>query len=240
MTNRLLRNVAAVLVPFVLVAAACGDDGGDGAGSLAGSSGTAAAASTTVAPRAGGELKFAAFSEIAGLDPLVALGHGTSGGIQMAAVYDTLMRYDTVKREYVNHMTASVTPNADSTEWTIKVKPGIKFTDGTDFDAEAVKFGLNRHRSGMVGAPPCAELIGCPVNSRSSNAYMQLISDIVTTDKLTLTVKLKESWASFQYALANDAGNIPSPTALKKCDGRKQPKDCSFNLSPVGAGPFMV
>ena len=33
---------------------------------------------------------------------------------------------------------------------------------------------------------------------------------------------------------------IPSPTALKKCDGTKNPNTCDYNLKPVGAGPFTV
>jgi peptide/nickel transport system substrate-binding protein len=33
---------------------------------------------------------------------------------------------------------------------------------------------------------------------------------------------------------------IPSPTALKKCDGTKPPRECSFNLNAIGAGPFML
>jgi peptide/nickel transport system substrate-binding protein len=33
---------------------------------------------------------------------------------------------------------------------------------------------------------------------------------------------------------------IPSPTALKKCDGAKNANTCEFNLKPVGAGPFVI
>src|SRR5258708_20493828 len=33
---------------------------------------------------------------------------------------------------------------------------------------------------------------------------------------------------------------VPSPTALKQCDATKAPRECAFNLKPVGAGPFVV
>ena len=66
----------------------------------------------------GGTLTFAAYSQIAGLDPLVALGSGTSGAIQMAAVYDTLVRYDIETKKYTPRLAESFTANADSTEWT--------------------------------------------------------------------------------------------------------------------------
>jgi peptide/nickel transport system substrate-binding protein len=161
----------------------------------------------------------------------------------MAAVYDTIMRYDPDKKIYTPQTAESVTPNAESTEWTVKIRPNIKFTDGTDYDAAAVAFGLNRHRSGQAGGPTaanCAEYIACPRSIQSSGVYMALVKDIQVVDKLTLKVILTEPWTSFQYALATEPGLIPSPTALKKCDGTKNPNQCDFNLKPVGAGPFIV
>jgi peptide/nickel transport system substrate-binding protein len=241
MAGRISRwgSAAAMLVVLALGAAACGDDKGGGGSSTA----TTAAATTTRAPQTGGTLTFGAYSQIPGLDPMVALGSGTSGGIQMAAVYDTIMRYDPDKKQYVANMAESLTSNADSTEWTLKLKSGIKFTDGTDFNAEAVRFSLQRHRTGITGGVPaanCAEYIACPRSSRSSGAYMTLVKDITVVDPLTLKVTLSSPWATFPYALAAEPGMVPSPTALRKCDGTKNPNTCDFNLKPVGAGPFMI
>ena len=126
---------------------------------------TAAGPTTTLPPQTGGTLRFGAYQHIAGLDPLVSLGSGTSGGIQTAAIYDTIMRYDVATKTYTPQTAESVVANADSTEWTIKIRSGIKFTDGTDYDAAAVQFGLNRHRSGVPGGPTaanCAEYVACP------------------------------------------------------------------------------
>ena len=226
-----------------LVVAACGDSEETSDNSTAPATSVAAGPTTTVPPQTGGTLRFGAYQDIAGLDPLVSLGSGTSGGIQTAAVYDTIMRYDVATKQYTPQTAETVTPNADSTEWTIKIRAGIKFTDGTDYDAAAVQFGLNRHRSGTAGGPTttnCAEYIACPRNNLSSSVYMSLIKDIQVVDKLTLKVTLNESWTSFPYALAAEPSMIPSPTALKKCDGTKNPNTCEFNLKPVGAGPFMV
>jgi peptide/nickel transport system substrate-binding protein len=161
----------------------------------------------------------------------------------MGAVYDTLLRYDVDSKQYVPEMAQSVTGNTDSTVWTVKLKPGIKFSDGTDYNADAVLFGLQRHRSGLPGGPTaadCAQYIACPQNTRSSGAYMSLVKDIQVVDPLTLTITLSVPWASFPYALASEPGMIPSPTALKKCDGTKNPNTCAFNTKPVGAGPFVV
>ncbi|MEO8693566.1 MAG: ABC transporter substrate-binding protein [Acidimicrobiales bacterium] len=241
-SSRWVRGVAAVAA-LAFVAAACGDSGeaSGGTTTVGGSSNTAAATTTTLQPQSGGTLTFAAYSQIAGLDPLVGLGSGTSGAIQMSAVYDTLARYDADTKKYTPSLADSFTANADSTEWTIKIHPGVKFTDGTEYNAEAVRFGLNRHRVGnSIPVAQCADYIACPTNSRSSSAYMGLIKDIVATDNLTLKVTLSETWTSFPYALASEPGMIPSPTAVKKCDPAKNPNTCDFNLKSVGAGPFMV
>ncbi len=176
----------AVLSALAVTAAACGDDNNSGA-----SGDTTPESTTTQAPQKGGVLTFAAYSEIFGLDPLVALGSGTSGGIQMAAVMDTIMRYDHQKKEYLPQTAESVSANADSTEWTIKLRAGIKFSDGTDYDAEAVKFNINRHRVGYgIPVSECATYIACPRNPRATGSQVALIKDVVVVDKVTLKVAL--------------------------------------------------
>ena len=240
-SSRWVRGVA-VVAALAFVAAACGDSGSDDEGTPGPSTTAAGAATTTtLQPVSGGTLTFGAYSQIAGLDPLVGLGSGTSGAIQMATVYDTLARYDADTKKYTPSLADSFTANADSTEWTVKIHPGVKFTDGTEFNAEAVRFGLNRHRVGnSIPVAQCADYVACPTNARSSSAYMGLVKDIVATDNLTLKITLNETWTSFPYALASEPGMIPSPTAVKKCDPTKNPNTCDFNLKAVGAGPFMV
>jgi peptide/nickel transport system substrate-binding protein len=238
------RVSAAIVLTMALAAAGCGDDGGSGGeGDADADTTTSAVSSTTLTPQDGGIMSFVEFSEPASLDPIVTTGNGTTGATEMAAVYDTLLRYDPDTGKYEPRTAASVTSTDDSLEWTVKLKPNIKFSDGTDYDADAVVFGLNRHRSGLPGAPACADIVACPRNSTSSGVYMELIKDITVMDKLTFKVTLKEPWAAFQFALSDEPGMIPSPTALKKTcvEPTKPIRDCSaFGLKPVGAGPFVV
>ncbi|HEV8296690.1 MAG TPA: ABC transporter substrate-binding protein [Acidimicrobiales bacterium] len=230
-----------VLLAAALVAAACGDD--DGSAPASSGSGSTGGSTTTLAPQTGGVLAFGEFSEPVGLDPIVSTGHGTTGAIEMAAVYDTIVRYNHTTKKYENRTADTVTPNADFTEWVVKIRPGIKFSDGTDYDAAAVVFGMQRHRSGVEGGPTaanCAEFIACPRNTTVSNAIMPWVKTVIATDALTVKFTLTEPWAGFPYLLATEPGMIPSPTALKKCDGTKPPRECAFSLKPVGAGPFTV
>ena len=224
-----------------LVVAACGDSGSE---STSSSSSTTVGANTSVAttlqPRIGGTLVFAQFSEPPGLDPTLGSGTGATGSTEMVAVYDTIMRYDSATGKYEARTAESVTSNADFTEWTIKLRPGIKFSDGTDYDADAVVFSMNRHRAGLPGAPPCAQFYACPRNAASTNLYMAFVKDLTAVDKLTVKATLSEPWSAFPYALADEAGMIVSPTAMKKCDPAINKAQCEFNLKPVGAGPFIV
>jgi peptide/nickel transport system substrate-binding protein len=118
-------------------------------------------------------------------------------------------------------------PNADNSEWTLKLHAGIKFTDGTDYDADAVIFGMKRHS--MFG-------------SRAAGLLAN-IKDYAVVDKLTVKFTLTAPWANFPYVLAYTPGLIPSPTAVKAACGPNQdtlPRACAFNSKPVGAGPYRV
>jgi peptide/nickel transport system substrate-binding protein len=257
------RKVSALVIGAAigLIAAACGGDNssssntttassaaattsGGGAATTsattAGSTTTAAATTTTATPQPGGTITYGEFIQPVGLDPIVSTGHITTGALEMGAVYDTILRLNHTTGKYENVTAESLTNNADFTVWTLKLKPGIKFTDGTDYNADAVVFGMNRHRSGLPGAPPCQEIIACPGNPTSSTAYMQFFKDIKALDPLTVEFDLSESWSGFPYALASEPSMIPSPTALKQCDPTKSPRTCAFSTAPVGAGAFMV
>src|SRR5438128_2550878 len=133
-----LRRLAASVFVAMALAAACGDNGG-GSGSTptttAGTAVTSLATATTKPPQTGGTLVFGEYSQPAGLDPIVPPGFGTTGGIEMAAIYDTLMRLNPETGKYEPRLAESLTNNADFTEWTFKIKPNIKFTDGTAYDA---------------------------------------------------------------------------------------------------------
>jgi peptide/nickel transport system substrate-binding protein len=226
-----LRRAALAVTALAVLAGACGDDGGSDAGSSGGqvnmSTTTAANTTTTATPKSGGSITMGMFSETAGLDPVVTNGGGTTGQTELTAVYDTLMRFNTEKKVFEPHLAESVTSNADLTEWTMKLRPNVKFTDGTTLDADAVVFGMKRHTQ---------------FGSRAA-AQVAIIKEYTVVDPLTVKFTLSTGWANFPFALSYTSGMIPSPTAVKAACGQNQetaPRNCKFNLEPVGAGPFKV
>ena len=219
--------VAALAV--ALLAVACGDSKGSSSPTTQAGSATTAASSasttpaTTLAPVKGGILTFGQFSKEGGLDPAALAGGGTVGGTEAAAMYDTIMRLDQSTGKYIGRTADSMTPNTDFTVWTLKLKSGIKFTDGTDYNADAVKFVQDREMKDG--------------NASVKGQMNNFIDSITVTDPLTLTYKLKIGWAGFPYLFSHVPGMIYSPTAFKKAPDAK-----TFNTSPgdAGAGPFKL
>ncbi|HUP72791.1 MAG TPA: ABC transporter substrate-binding protein [Acidimicrobiales bacterium] len=228
MRHKYLGRTLVLICVFSLAAAACGDSSDDDASPTTTGAGAAATtASTTLAPKTGGSITMGMYSETAGLDPVVSNGGGTTGNTELMAIYDTIMRYDTVAGKYEPQTAESLTPNADNSEWTLKLKAGIKFTDGTDYDAEAVAYGLKRHVT---------------FGGRSSS-LVNNIKTYTVVDKVTLKFTLNAPWGNFPYLLAYMPGMIPSPTAIKAACGATddyKPNTCTFNTKPVGAGAFKV
>jgi peptide/nickel transport system substrate-binding protein len=215
------------LLAVGLVASACGDDGGDTADSTStgstGGTGSAAATTTTQTPKPGGTITFGVYGETPGLDPVVANGSGTTGGHEMNAIFDTLMRWNPTSQKYEPALADSLTANADQTEWTLKLKPNLKFTDGTALDAEAVKFNMARHIT---------------YTSRAAGLVAR-VKETTVVDPQTVKFTLTSAWGGFPYVLSYTPGMIGSPTALKAC-GDKKPAECAFNTAPVGAGAFVI
>ena len=88
---------------------------------------------------------------------------GTAGGIELAALYDTVMRWNPDTQAFEPRTAASIQSNIDFTLWTLRLEPGIKFSDGTDYHANAVKFNIERQLA------PTSRSLAKPILRPSSN-----------------------------------------------------------------------
>lgn len=214
-----LRGMALAMV--LLVVAGCSSSSGKARGGPEPTETTAGATpSTSLIPQKGGVITIGQFGAPPGLDP--ALLNGTAaaiGGMVLAALYDTIMRLDPATGKYEPLTAQSFTPNADFTQWTLKLKPGIEFTDGTDYNSAAVQFSIDREM--RQGNPQIAVQL------------KNFIDSVVVQDPLTTIFKLKLGWAGFPYLLSGAGGMVYSPAAVAKAGA-------NFNVAPVGAGagPF--
>jgi peptide/nickel transport system substrate-binding protein len=127
-----------VLLVLALVAGACGgnngddDDAGDTNQSNTGDEGE---------PVKGGTLVYGLEADTANAWAPYRASYATSGYVPLSAISDSLFAVND-DGEIVPLLADSVDHNADYTEWTITVKDGIKFQDGTPLDGDAVKFNI--------------------------------------------------------------------------------------------------
>ena len=178
-----------------------------------------AAAAATGTPKPGGEVVFGLEAETTGGWCLPQSQLAVSGIIVADAIYETLTTVN-AKGEYVPYLAKSVTPNATYDQWTIELRNGVKFHDGTPLDANAVKLNLDAYR----GLNP-------RVGARLSPFAFSNVADVRVTGPLTLVVDTKTPWVAFP-ALLYGGGRygIMAPAQLN------DPATCASNL--IGTGPF--
>lgn len=160
-------------------------------------------------------LVYAIDVDIANLDPIHAIDPGSAAVYQQ--IYDPLVRFN-MKGDIVPVLAESWSVSADKVTWTFKLKKGVNFTDGTPFNAAAVKYHLDR-------------LLDPNKPNRSAGQFSMIKSSKVVDD-YTINIVLDKPYAPFLALMANPTMSIPSPTAVKKY-GDKYP------LNPVGSGPFI-
>lgn len=113
----------------------------------------------------------------------------------------------------------SYTVSKDGLVYTFKLRAGVKFHDGTDFNAEAVKASLDRVLN--------------PENKLGRFNQFNRIEKVEAAGPLSVRITLKEPFGPFINSLAHASAAMISPAALKKYGN----KDIAFN--PVGTGPFV-
>lgn len=177
------------------------------------------ASSPEADPTSGGELRYLVHAEAASLDNTVLSATALSSlGVRAYAIYDALVKQDNATGELEFGTAESITSD-DSVTWTIALRPDIEFSDGTPYDAEAVKYNFERHAD--------------PENASRFQTEAALIDSMAVIDDLTLEVTLKSAEAQWPQRIASGMNFIGSPTAMEELGDE-------FGNAPVGAGPFIV
>lgn len=221
-----LTKVGAALLASTLFVSGCADSGDDNDNSGGSSSGGGKLTTEEIytlgvhgddnagEPKKGGTLRVGEYAEARSLDPTVTIPSGAVGGSAMAAVYDVLLRYDFETKEFVPQLAESFT-SEDNTVWTLKLREGVNFSDGTPVNAAAVLGSMGYYMENR----------GFNIVLLASN-----IAKMEPKDDLTIEFTLNGPWASFPNQLAAGFGMILAPAAIK--GGPEK-------FKPIGAGPFV-
>ena len=123
----------------------------------------------------------------------------------------------TPEGEIVPHLVESYEVSDDGLVWTLNVRQGVMFHDGTPFDAEAVRFNIER-------------LIN-PENAFTFAFLLSRISTVEVVDSSTVLITLGEPFAPLLAHLTHSSTSMQSPTAIETFGD-------AYGENPVGTGPF--
>jgi glutathione transport system substrate-binding protein len=176
---------------------------------------TVLAALSAVPVLAAKDVVFAVASTFTTTDPYDA--NDTLSQAMAKSFYEGLFGFDK-DMKLIPVLADSYTVSPDGLVYTIKLKRGVKFHDGTDFKADAVKANLDR--------------VTNPENKlKRYGLYNNNIAKTEAVDDYTARITLKTPFSPFIAQLAHPSTVMISPTALTKYG-----KDIASN--PVGTGPF--
>lgn len=192
-------RAAALVTASALLLAACAGGGPENSGE----------------PVDGGEITIMSAGNVPSWDPLFTFG--TLPGVntdRLIAVYGELLEIDQ-DGEVQPGLAASFTTDDGGATWTLTLRDGVTFSDGTAYDADAVKFNWDRAAD--------------PDNAASMAHLAQSFTSTVEDEK-TIRVVPESPNPVLDEQIAELMQLIASPTALE--DGEY--------TEPVGAGPFVL
>ena len=194
-------------------------------------------ASTAGTPKEGGTLVIAIPGDLNRTDP--ALVDDANSSYVLQQIFEGLV---TLKpgtgSEIVGQLADSWTISDDGLTYTFKLKSGIKFQDGTDFNAAAAKVNFDR----WMSIPATYTKLG--YTYYIDTVITGKIAETTAPDPTTFTIKLKAPNSAFLVTLTLTPFTFSSPKALK--DGDASAPDFKNNKyaqggppAAVGTGPFV-
>lgn len=133
-----------------------------------------------------GTISFAVTSDPAGLDPGVNVGQGPAMRI-IASVYDGLLRYEGRGTKLGPSLAESWKVASDGSYVELRLRPGVKFHDGSRLDADVVKASLERTKA----------------LNRAGAFFLQTLKEVQIVDPMTVRLLATRPSVSLLYGLPN-------------------------------------
>ncbi len=152
-----------------------------------------------------------------GIDPHV--NASSELGIPLTSVYDTLVYLDPETGDFVPGLAERWDVSGDGLAYTFYLRQDVTFQDGTPFDAEAVRFNLERITSPDVASQKARFMLG---------PYER----VEVMDEYTVRVYLNEPFAPLLDSFSQVYLGMASPAAVEKWGDE-------YQLHQVGTGPFV-
>lgn len=164
---------------------------------------------------------FGTHGEPNSIDP-ATVSNSTSEGLVITAVYEGLTRY-TQDGEIIPWLATDWEISDDATVYTFQLREGVKFHDGTDFDAEAVKTSFERTKDMQLGTVAFV---------------LEAVDEIEVIDDLQVRITLSTPDINFWFGVP--LIRVVSPAALEANAGEDGWAQDFFRENGVGTGPYRV
>jgi len=238
-------RIGALVAAAAIAFAACGTAASPSpsASSPAASPGTSTAPSTepSAAIKEGGTLVVALPGDITRTDP--AMIDDSNSSYVMQNVMEGLVALAPGSTSEIKPALAeSWDTSADGLTYTFHLRSGVKFHDGTDFNADAVVYNYDRWKNFPTELQDYTYYAGAVFGGYGDNSN---IASVKAVDPSTVEIILKKAQSNFLIAQTLTVFTISSPTALKAGGGDNTVTDVSKVSyaqggagSMVGTGPF--
>jgi len=184
-------------------------------------------------PKRGGTLVFGRGGDSVGLDP----AYETDGNSFMICdnIFEALVAYKDESTALEPGLATSWEIAPDGKTYTFHLRKGVKFHDGTPFNADAVVFSIGRMMKDR-NVKFSGKGWDIPKQDRPPEYWVSMemdgtIASIEAVDEYTVVFRLKRVEAPFLANMGMDFADIISPTAFMK-------DPAGFLRNPVGTGPF--
>ena len=164
-------------------------------------------------------LIFASSADTTTLDPHNTTDSQSDQVIWM--LFNALIRYDE-NMQFVPDLAESWSVAAADVTWTFHLRSGVKFQDGTPFDAQAVKANFDR--------------VLDPEQGHNRRSLFLPIERVDVVDEHTVNIITEYPFGAFEPMMAHVSAVIVSPAAALKYG-----KDFGYSAeTTVGTGPYKV
>ena len=171
-------------------------------------------------PKRGGILNMGIAAKILGFDPFTTKSMNYEGAMVGGLIFGNLYSLDAAGHQIPSQALA-VETSGDGLVWRIKLRPGMRFSDGSPYDADVIA----KHYARVMDKS----------RNQAFALYLTAYKEVVAVDPLTVEFRLNHPWPAFGPLLSyNNFVAWAMPPQHEATAG------ADLNRKPIGAGPYMM
>jgi peptide/nickel transport system substrate-binding protein len=172
-------------------------------------------------PQVGGSITVAVEGEPASVDP--AFDYDFVSGFATSSITEPLLRFCENDTALCPHLATDWTVSDDGLTYTLTIREGVMFHDGTEMTVDDVVYSMNR------------------IRTHDPASYVQWmlanVADITAPDEHTVVITMSQPDALLEYALASTAAHVVNQEVVEAVEAAGDVYG-SPSVGSIGTGPF--